>query len=223
MRSVVFASLLASLLVPAVAVAQPAPRALDDVMPTAPDDQSLDPRALALPAPIPERKNPTTAMLASAVPTAIGWAMVGVAALDSGRGLSHDEANANAALGMTGWAFATIGPSAGHFYAGGYVHGALTTLGRVGATVGVGAGLVTMFEFCSASESTHCAHQDEPLGYAIIGASVALYVGLTAYDLIDAPAAARRANQRDAQISVMPTMIRGSRDDAPGLALTGTF
>lgn len=209
-------TLLLSLPLATTAIAAPTP--VED------DDEPGAPAPIVLPAPVlgPPRpafelapaipsdaKSPTTALALSLtgylVPTVAGVTMLFL-------GRRDDVRMAGMVMGGIG---ATFGPSLGHFYAGNVGRGILTSLGRGGAITGS----VFLCLFGVFSEG----RDNEGLiaGGAILAAGA---FALTLWDLIDAPAAARRANARRGLVAVSPIV---GRDQAGatlgGLAVSGRF
>lgn len=102
-----------------------------------------------------------------------------------------------------------VGPAGGHLYLGEYKHPILTSLARAAAIASTVAGASLIF-------AEHEDYQDLA-SFLFWGGGIA-YVGVTGYDIIDAPLAARRHNDR-VRARVAPTWI----DGAPGLTIAGTF
>lgn len=114
---------------------------------------------------------------------------------------------------------ATLGPSAGHIYAGEYVHGALTAGIRVAAATGGFLSLaVGAIEGLGAGGPNY--------GLMVLGVGLIGGAGVLAlYDLVDAGFAARRANeQRKASLRAAPVIARDPQGRTQyGLALAGRF
>jgi len=153
------------------------------------------------------------AVLATVVPVGIGFTMTAL--------VERKEGEATIAGVVVAGTGVVIGPSIGHFYAGETGH-ALGTSGlrllAFGNTFGLGLlGLVTMYGG---------NRQDSAPGWMLLGMagiSGAAGLGLVAYDLVDAPSAARRAN-REAQSAggdraLVPSLTAGPT----GGSLTWTF
>lgn len=138
------------------------------------------------------RKRPAVALAAAAGGTALG---VGVLALGS---LANDER----AL-VPGAVVLAVGPSLGHLHAGEHRHAIVTSALR-------GAGMAAFALGIVAANSDNAGAEAELLVWGGGG----LLVATTAYDLVDAPFAARRAN-----VVVTPTVMQG----APGVAIAGAF
>lgn len=146
---------------------------------------------------------------------AIGTTLAGVALMAIG-GDSDSEPLAFVGAGLT-----TIGPSAGHIYAGEGAHAATSSLIRAGA-IGI-AGIGVGMSFCIFD----CEDVDidqRRAGTMIAFVGVGLFAAATIYDVVDAHQAADRANRRAADLAASPAIIRspdGAR--APGMVLTGRF
>jgi hypothetical protein len=102
-----------------------------------------------------------------------------------------------AALSVAG---VLIGPSLGHLYAGRFGRGAAT----VGLRVALGAGMVAA-GICW-DECTHAQNQTLAAGAIFFGTLTAVSV---VYDIVTAPASARRWNARRAALSMGPARVGG--------------
>jgi hypothetical protein len=121
-------------------------------------------------------KSPGTALAWAIGTTVVGWGMAagGIAAGSPG-------------LFIVGEAVSAFGPSAGHFYAGEIGHGFATSVVRGGALLAADVILVLAFE----------DEFEDDSGEGLFLGSLAVAAGLGLYDWIDAPRAARRANERN--------------------------
>jgi len=154
-------------------------------------------------------KDPTTARGAAIATTAAGFGLMYLA-------VDRDLPP----LATVGLVTTIVGPSAGHIYAGEYVHALGTTAFR-GAAVGAMLGGFAMtldlcFDVCEGQDD------DDGAGAALLLGGTAALVGLTAYDLWDAHRAAARTNARHA-IRVAPTALATSHGPVAGLAVGGSF
>jgi hypothetical protein len=120
----------------------------------------------------------------------------------------------NVALFILGEAVSAFGPSAGHFYAGEVGHGLATSVIRGGALFAADVIVVLAFE----------DDFDQNSGEGFFLGSLAVAAGLGLYDWIDAPRAARRANERNGFVLGFAPMAP-DRDGHPtlGFALVGKF
>lgn len=190
----------------------PQAMAIDITNPVAPQE--------LVPNPIQESvtpyKSPTTALGLS-----LGFTM-GMTILGCVMRVSDDLAESGASTIIMGLGL-TFGPSIGHFYTGDIGRATLTFLGRGVALVSVVHG-ITM-------RSSHDKSYDPGIGKAlIIGGGLAL-LGLTVWDIIDAPFSAKRFNEKAAQqrsLAVTPLIIppqdlSKSSANFYGLSLSGTF
>jgi hypothetical protein len=109
----------------------------------------------------------------------------------------------------------TVGPSLGHVYTGSYGLAAIGVAARVGGYLVTSAG------------AGHCEIDPNDIDGCIrVGRNDALYysglalmVGGTLAELVDAPLSAQRYNREHASVSVVPTAAPGSM----GLALVGSW
>jgi hypothetical protein len=170
--------------------------------------------AAAEPAATAEAPEPSTALAWS-----VGGTLLGGAVLAGTLETHH--------LGpfLFGEAVFSLGPSAGHVYAGEIGHGAWVSALRVGAValVDFGVGLSVSCGINGPGGNPTCEN-DVPT-YLIVG-GLATVAGLTIYDWIDAPRAARRARARaragGATVSVTPLVMSGPAH-VTGLGLVGRF
>lgn len=173
------------------------------------------PMAQPMAAPVIEgsMKSEGTATMLSIGTTAAGFALLAA----SGKQGSDDGAG----MGMLGALALMVGPSAGHIYAGEAGHAVGMSLVRSGAALVflVGALKATM----SYSDCWECdGSRDNGAGLMWTGGLA--FVAATVYDIIDAPRAARRRNNKTRQWQVNPMMV-GAMSNArtPGMGLSGTF
>jgi hypothetical protein len=153
--------------------------------------------------PAPEPKDPATAEWMSGVPALLGGLLIA-------EGLrSRDDSGAGAAL--IGGAVLTIGPSAGHWYAG-------ETF-----TAGMGLRLVgdaLIFYGAQRDISCNCDNSGGPIA---LGGLALLMFG-AGYDVATAGGAVDTWNHAHAShVTVMPTAIPTTGGPAPGMMLTGSF
>jgi hypothetical protein len=161
-----------------------------------------------------EPRSPLVATALAAVPIGVSVAL----------GIAAAETDSDA-LGFAATTGLLVGPSLGHFYAGEWGRGLLTTGARA-----AGAGLIIVGAFAgwdacdwNAAYDDPCheeAREDHEDGKVVMGIGAAAFVAATVYDVVDAPFAARRFNQR---VTVAPTLVSGSAGDAPGLVVSGRF
>ena len=167
---------------------------------SAAEDGAMEPVPATLNA---TRKSPGAATAWAIGTTFAGWGMAagGIAA-------------GNAGLFIVGEAVSAFGPSAGHFYAGESAHGLGMSVIR-----GVALGAADVIVVLAFEEDW-----DEGTGEGLFFGSLAVAAGLGLYDWIDAPGAARRANERNGFDLGFAPMAPG-RDGRPalGLALVGKF
>ena len=154
----------------------------------------------------PELKSPAAAVLMSLTTTAAltagGIALGAAGSEQAGFGLF--------ALGVV------VAPSLGHFYAGEWGHGLITS----GLRLGLGtATLVTAVS----SMFAHERDESGANGAAAVGLGIAT-VGLMLYDIIDAPLAAKRTNKKRQRAWLLaPTLARHGDALQPGLSMVGRF
>jgi hypothetical protein len=148
---------------------------------------------------------------AAATGLAIGGTLGGFALIALG-GSQESEP-----LAWTGVALATVGPAAGHFYAGETGHGLVTSSVRAAGITAFAVGFEMSFCLFEC-EQTEERRQGELLALAGLG----VYAAATIYDVVDAHQAAGRANQRRAAATAaVLTTPNGHR--APGLVIAGRF
>jgi hypothetical protein len=131
-------------------------------------------------------------------------------------GLKAENSDGEGAVWMmlSGAGALVLGPSLGHYYAGDMQHGVATTFGRLAGGGLVFFGLVLDRGFCSTGDCRG------GIGTAATVAGAGLFVYSTVYDIVDAPRAARRFNDR---VQVMPTVLPTATGAAPGVFIGGTF
>lgn len=119
-----------------------------------------------------------------------------------------------------------LGPSLGHLYAGETWRGVSSSLGRL-ASVGailLGGGL----SFACAFGNTEGSSCDPFAGGVLIFGGLGTLVVLTIWDIVDAPSAAKRHNEKIQQLSISPMMLApppgvDNSSMAYGLSLSGRF
>lgn len=117
----------------------------------------------------------------------------------------------------------SIGPSCGHFYAGETKHALLTTALRF-VSYGLGELLIINAVINNVEyprDPAAASSQRMMLGMGL----VAIDLGLTIYDIIDAGPAATRSNQRRGLVSlhVVPLLAPKGAGSTAGLTLAGRF
>ncbi len=126
----------------------------------------------------------------------------------------------NPALMVTGIGAAMIAPSFGHIYAGLGSHAMVTSAIRIaGAATMVVAIETSLCVFCSDDERER---KERQISGMLAFAGFGTYVAATAYDLLDARYAARRANRR-AAVAVPTVLTSPDGQRAPGLVIGGSF
>jgi hypothetical protein len=130
-------------------------------------------------------------------------------------------ANAEAeSLAWVGLGVTTVGPSAGHLYAGESGHALATTAIRAGAIAIFAVGFDMSFcLFDCEDRDVEERRNGELLAFGGLG----LFAAATVYDIVDAHQAARRANRRAAATPVPVVLTSPDGHRAPGLVLTGRF
>ncbi len=157
--------------------------------------------------PVSDEKSPQTALGLSA-----GVFAGGAIALVAARLAENESSGLRGTLAVAGLAGIAIGPMLGHAYAGdAWNTGLQIRLGSL-AVVGVGAVVVVTSCLFKPSDPPGCGIGG---GLAVIGL-FGLAVG-TVFEIVDAPAAARRANARHLQ--VIPTVGPG----IAGASIAGQF
>jgi hypothetical protein len=149
-------------------------------------------------------KDPGDARMFSLLGTAasVGVMVVGANTTDGG------------ALFMVGAASAVITPSLGEWYAGDILTTGLMIRGgaAIGAVVGMG-------QFLSCLDTPNCHGE---VGLSVAGVSAVAFVSGAIYDIVDAPAAARRYNN-DHHLRLAPTATSTASGKAYGVGLSGSF
>ncbi len=151
---------------------------------------------------------------ATATGLAIGGTVAGFALMAAG-GAQDSEA-----MGWIGLGVATVGPAAGHFYAGETGHGLVTTTIRAASIASFAVGFE--MSFCLFD----CANRDvarRRTGDMLAFGGLGLYAATTIYDLVDAHQAAQRANRRLAMAPTPALLITPDGNRAPGMVLAGRF
>jgi hypothetical protein len=169
-----------------------------------------------------EYKSPSTAfnlsLFSTLVPMAVGTIMVSQA------GNSNSLAVAGAAGLVLGLSF---GPTIGYAYSGEQLRG-----WGVGALrlAGLGVGFAAMIPavasgLCDVGDAG-CSRSGDAGAWAMLGVvSLTAVVVSAVYDIVTAPGAARRANERHGltNLSLVPVPIAGRSSTSAGLALVGQF
>lgn len=172
--------------------------------------------ALAHPRPAAAEEGVDARPKSGAVATglAIGGTLGGFA-LAAAAGDQESEALGWVALGVV-----TIGPAAGHFYAGEIGHGVTTSAIRAGAA----AAFVTGFNmsFCLFECADRSVDQRR-VGTVLAWAGVGIYTASIIYDVVDAHQAADRANRQYATAAAPAMLTTPDGGHAPGMVLAGSF
>lgn len=181
---------------------------------------ALSSTALAQPAPLAAPVTPAQPELPhkdEATATLIAFGGMAVGSLTLAAAAKSD----NAGLFWLGVAGLTIGPSAGHVYAGEAGRAAKTTLVRAVSLLPFGFGLLVLTANCY--DGPPCNRNDGAAEALMVLGGV-LFAGTTLYDVIDSPAAARRANRRQERAwRLAPTVVPASTGIAPALSVIGRF
>lgn len=198
-----FDAVLAFLLVPSLALAQPSYQ---------------PPVAPARPIEVAPIKSEETATALAVGGTLGGFALAALALKSSGD---------NPTLGWAAAAGLLVGPSLGHVYTGDALHAVGTSVLRAGGGLSMllGVFILTMSEDCFDDDLGSCGGDDDDKGHAMLWIGAAAYLGATAYDIIDASYSARRANARHARsVMLTPSLVStAGGGSAPALSLTGRF
>lgn len=166
----------------------------------------------------PQLRSPATAA-GLAIATTVAAAGSGIALLSAGE--SGVLGGVGLSLLLAG---VVVGPSVGHLYAGDLVHSAITiglrTLTALGALVGAAGALDAGLD-----EDPNTSAEGWEVALLACGTAT-LALGL--YNLIDAPFAARRQNERRARtarrVALAPFIAPAAdRSTSYGAALVGTF
>lgn len=158
---------------------------------------------------MPEAKSGTTATELAIGGTVAGFALMAV-------GGEQDSAT----LSWIGLGVATVGPAAGHVYAGETGHGLLTSSIRAASIASFAVGFDMSFcLFDCANANVERRRTGDLLAFAGLG----LYAAATIYDVVDAHQAARRANHRLAATAAPALMTTPDGNRAPGMVLAGRF
>lgn len=128
------------------------------------------------------------------------------------------------ALGWSGVALLVVGPSAGHIYAGESGHATKTSLLRVGGMLTAFVGLIALTSVAECSDGCG-GKSDQGNAEAMLWIGGITYASATLYDIIDASAAVRRANAKQARAwRITPTAVPASSGSPiPGLSVIGRF
>jgi hypothetical protein len=159
-------------------------------------------------APAPDDKSPGTALALS----------IGVTVAGAGMTFAGVESDSQA-LGLSGLAIATLGPTTGHWYAGD-----LFTWGLAARVVGAGVFAIGVGGLDFGIDAPSNTTNDNTTAAILMISGALLAGGGAAYDIVTAPRAVREHNARSAAAALGPTLLRDARGDAaPGLALVGSF
>ena len=168
--------------------------------------QPTEPRA-APPPPPEEELSETTALGLSIGPTVVAWvALVATLSVDDDSRIAIPFAG----LGI-------LAPSFGHWYAGSSWTRGLAL--RTAALLPFGIALNRTMSCPLVLETDFRGCGPDRLGQGLVIAAMALYAAGTLDDIITAPAAVRRHNERLRSIAVVPMVRR----DAGGLMLAAQF
>jgi len=163
-----------------------------------------------------DRRDRKTALVLSGVGTGLSSVVI----LSSAMFAQNGDA-ANYPMLWAGLATSIVTPSAGEFYAGEYVTpGMAVRIGAVGlATYSIvnERKIVT----CNDGSGANCK-VFLPNGVAILGLAAIAYVGGAAYDVIDAPDAADRYNNRHGFV-IAPTAMATPTGLAPGVYFSAIY
>jgi hypothetical protein len=163
------------------------------------------------PAELPHKDEATATMLA------IGGTAVGVLALYAG---GHNESEGLLWLGIAGL---TVGPSAGHIYAGENGHALGASLLRAGGMLMFGLGVIALVSSGDCIDDAPCDGGNGG-GEALLWVGGLTFAVTTLYDIIDASSAARRVNAKHARAwNVAPTVVPAANGPAPAVSLIGRF
>jgi len=189
--------------------------------PSTPRFPAPPPAELAMPLPppeVPDPKSESTATMLAVGTTAAGFALFAIGV--------HGGREGSPGMATLGVLSAIIGPSAGHIYAGETGH-------AVGMTVVRGAGLIafavgaigmtsTTVADCIDCAPTH-AHDDKASSERLMWIGGVAFVASTIYDIVDAPRAARRRNDKTKLVTFAPTVVGTSTGIVPAVGINGRF
>jgi hypothetical protein len=136
----------------------------------------------------------------------------GLSKLEDGRG--QNWAFLSAGLGLL-----SVGPSAGHIYAGEYRHAVFTSLLRSGGFLAAGAGILALR--CEAEVDVSCANDKVAAGLVALGGIA--YLAGTFYDLYDSRRAVRRRNGRERNLVIAPSLVNTAQGSTLAIGLGGSF
>jgi hypothetical protein len=175
--------------------------------------QPAEPLAEPSDPPQPEALSPRVGLALSLGSTAASYVMFGaVASADFGNNHLRDQILGAVAIGT----FA--GPTLGHWYAR-----RAGSPGLIARAVGVGLVYWGLSSF-DIAPCLACKDRDDRLGVAAVALGLGTYAVATVYDVIDAPRAVRRRNERVRGLPVRPLIGRGlGGNTSVGLALSGRF
>jgi hypothetical protein len=193
-------------------------------------DSKLVPNVATQTTSLPEEKSPMIARLYSWVPT-LTLSLAGLAVIDEGGGLGSGTWATRAGYGLVLLGMG-VGPSGGQIYAGesNYLR-SRTALCALSLLLLVAADQSNSQDSRAGGDSGGSgSDHDSGDGFAdviLVGglalASTAMTVTLAMIDLWDAPDAARRANQKSTNLSMMPVLLRSDGSAHWGLGLAGRF
>jgi hypothetical protein len=162
----------------------------------------------------PAPRSPTTALELS-----LGGVLIPAALLAVGAELSTarvDRSDIGGPIAVVGLAGLLIAPSLGEIYAGNtWSRGATTRVAGLALTTVGGLIFASNLNRADASASATGA-----VGGAVVVAGLGAVVAGIAFDVVDAPQAARDANH---DLQLTPTVVSTGTSHGMGLALTGSF
>ena len=156
----------------------------------------------------PSERSPALATGLALAPSAVGAGLIAI-------GIAGDGSDA---FGV-GLATVVVGPSLGHIYAGSYWRAA----GMIGLRT-AGLGLVAVGAIGENGFADGTPSEADDRGFPVNAGTVAgltIIAASAIFDIHDAPAAARRYNQR--QVAVAPTVLSSAHGAVGGLAVVGQF
>ena len=178
----------------------------------------MAPSGMAVAAPViptGNYKSPSTALAWSLGLTLGGYGIVALAT-----STSHGNDGAGSGLAVVGSLMATVGPTAGHIYAGKTWN---TGLGmRLLGTGTALLGFVVAFSECPIF-SDNCNQSGADVGIALAIGGVGLYVTGVVYEIATAGSAAREANAENHQSEPTVGVVPMVTHDGGGVAVAGRF
>jgi len=197
---------------------QPSTRSLTQAPPmAAPMPMTMPmamPMGMSYPTPeSPDAKNENTATMLALGTTAAGLALTA--------GAIHSK---QGGMGTVGVLTLIVGPSAGHIYAGEAGHALGMSVLRGGGLLAFFVGLIEATSSAVAVDCLDCAtHSDRESGSRLMWAGGIAFVASTIYDIIDAPRAARRRNDKARMFVVAPSLVPTATGMAPAVGVSGRF